>query len=264
MAAPTAQILTPEEQELQRKQQALETIELQLAEREVELRELEVEVLGFERTYMEKVGVLYARLDEALAEAARWQALVHPEDDDAQHAAEAARQQADTSAQAVKDNADEENPAPLTPTEEVKKLYRDLAKLIHPDLTLDEVERERRTELMAEANRAFRDGDIARLQTILHEWKSSPETVRGKDSVSELVRTIRKVAQAERRLKAIEEDLGWLHESELRRLQQLAEKAEYEGRDLLAEMAEHLTQQINEAEAILTALPRKKPSRMAA
>lgn len=264
MSSPPLHILTPEEEELQRKLEALESVEQTLADREMDLRALEVRVLGFERIYMEQVGTLYARLDEAMAEAARWRALAAPDDAAAQQEAETARQQAEISIRAIKDAEEDTSPHGSLPTEEIKKLYREIAKLIHPDLTLEDAERARRTELMAEANLAFRDGHVDKLQRILHEWKSSPETVRGKDAVSELVRTIRKVAQAERRLRAIEEDLAWLQESELHRLQQLVERAEGEGRDLLMEMATHLTGQITEAETVLATLHKKKTTRIAA
>jgi len=52
---------------------------------------------------------------------------------------------------------------PFTPSENLKKLYREVAKRVHPDLATEESERQRRHELMAEANRAYAEGDEARL-----------------------------------------------------------------------------------------------------
>ena len=49
----------------------------------------------------------------------------------------------------------------------LKKLYREIAKRIHPDLATDEKDRARRHKLMAEANRAYEDGDEARIVQLL-------------------------------------------------------------------------------------------------
>ena len=53
-----------------------------------------------------------------------------------------------------------------------KKLYREIARQIHPDLSTNEVDRGRRTRLMAEANRAYTDGDEVKLRAVLDEWHS--------------------------------------------------------------------------------------------
>ncbi|MCJ7555432.1 MAG: hypothetical protein MUP90_00775, partial [Gammaproteobacteria bacterium] len=49
------------------------------------------------------------------------------------------------------------------PSERLRTLYRELAKLVHPDLTTDEGDRARRTPLMVEVNAAYQAGDEARL-----------------------------------------------------------------------------------------------------
>jgi len=115
---------------------------------------------------------------------------------------------------------------PFLPSENLKKLYREVAKRIHPDLATDESERQRRHELMTEANRAFAEGDAARLEAILRDWESSPESVKGEGPGAELVRVIRKIAQVEDRLKAIDAEIARLEESDLyRRLAQSASSA---------------------------------------
>jgi hypothetical protein len=49
---------------------------------------------------------------------------------------------------------------------EVLRLYRELAKRHHPDLARSSAEREQRTELMLRINVAYRDRDLATLQSI--------------------------------------------------------------------------------------------------
>jgi DnaJ-domain-containing protein 1 len=69
-----------------------------------------------------------------------------------------------------------------------------VAKRIHPDLATDSEDRLRRQILMAEANRAFEEGDEDRLRRILHEYEASPDAVKGDGAGADLIRAIRKIA----------------------------------------------------------------------
>jgi DnaJ-domain-containing protein 1 len=123
-------------------------------------------------------------------------------------------------------------------------LYRDVAKRIHPDLAIDSTDRLERERLMTAANRAYEEGDEARLRAILEEYESSPDSIKGEGPGAELVRVIRKIAQVERRLVEIDKEVGELEKSERFHLKAKADKAATKGRDLLAEMAETLDSQI--------------------
>ena len=61
---------------------------------------------------------------------------------------------------------------------------------------------------------------------------------------AELLRTLRKIHQVECRLADIETEAATLRRSEAHELLQRAHVANTEGRDLLAEMGEHLTLRI--------------------
>jgi hypothetical protein len=98
------------------------------------------------------------------------------------------------------------------------------------------------------------NGDEAALISILDEWHSDPESVPGDGIASELVRTIRKIAQVERRLTSIGLALAELTTSALYRLRQDVLAAESRGRDLLAEMAADLKGQIASLQSELTTL----------
>ena len=130
------------------------------------------------------------------------------------------------------------------PSDDLKRLYRGIAKRVHPDLTTDDDERAKRNAVMAEATRAYADGDEARLRAILDEWETRPDAVTGDDIGAELIRTIRKIHQVERRLAAIDIEIAALNGSELFRLKAKAASEETNGRDLLAQMAEELDSKI--------------------
>ena len=102
--------------------------------------------------------------------------------------------------------------------------------------------------MMAEANRAYEDGDEVRLRSILHQWEISPESVAGDECGGKLVRVIRKIAQVKARLRAIEIEFLRLKESSLSQLKAKVEAAESKGNDLLSEMAVFMSRQITKAE----------------
>ncbi len=238
---------TPEEEELARKLAELAALETELADRELYLATLLSALHIFERRYLHIVGVRYAELDELRAQIAEAGAQQVPGDPRAQGDATEARARAQDSAEAASEARGALVEARFEPSESLKRLYRAAAKSVHPDLATDEEERTRRTSLMIEVNRAYEEGDEARLQAIIREWETSPEAVKGEGPGVELVRTIRKIAQVRARLDAIERDAGQVRESPIHELLIRVEEAKSEGHDLLARMAAALEHQIAEA-----------------
>ena len=133
-------------------------------------------------------------------------------------------------------------------SDEAKRLFRQLARRIHPDLAGDEAERERRTNLMVAANDAYEQGDVAALERMLADWHASPEAVTGGGAAAELERTLRRIAQVEADMRRIDEELAELEASAMGWLRRRVEKAAREGWDLLAHMVRELDRQIAEAE----------------
>lgn len=248
---------TPEERELSRKLSELAGLEEELAQRELDLATLQAESNAFEARYLRIVGVRYAELDDIEAQIAEAQRELNPNDSKAQEQAAQARAQAWESAQAA-GATQEQAQEKFKPSESLKKLYREIAKRIHPDLALDEEARARREQLMAEANSAYEEGDEAKLQAILNEWESSPESVKGEGVAAELVRVIRKIAQVKERLRVIETEIDQLEKTDLYKLKTEVEKAEDEGRDLLAEMASRVDEQIARASNKLDKITRRR------
>ena len=242
----------PEERELARKRAEQAAIEAELADRELRATSLRAELGAFERRYLHFVGARYAELDEWKAKLAERVAREQPGNERAQQSARVARAIAGETKSAVGEETAKE-PRNFKASPELKRLYRDVAKRIHPDLTSDRKDRAKRQQLMAEANKAYERGDEARLAKILTEYDCSPEVVEGEGAGAELVRTIRRVSQARSRLAEIEAELDDLVRSDLYQLKSRVEEAEKTGHDVFAEMAEKVEEQIALAKARLEA-----------
>jgi DnaJ-domain-containing protein 1 len=259
MKTPLTRKQTPEEKELDRKRSELAALEIDLVQRELDLATLQAELHVFEARYLRVVGVRYAELDDIEAQIAEALARLKPKDRKAREEATQARTKAQESAESTEAIREKEEPeTKFTPSESLKKLYREVAKIIHPDLATDEKDRARRTKLMAEANQAYKEGDEARLQAILDEWQSSPESVKGDGPGAELVRIIRKTSQVEERLRIIKLAIVQLNDSDLYQLKTDVDAAEKDSRNLLAEMAADLHEQIIEARKRLAQINRRK------
>ncbi|MFI5057502.1 MAG: molecular chaperone DnaJ [Candidatus Acidiferrales bacterium] len=208
---------------------------------------------AFERIYLKTVGVLYAELDEIEARIAELHARRNPSSAGAQETARQARQKATESYTSVGGIA-LQGAKSFKPSPELKSLYREVARRIHPDLAADDGDRARRQRFMARANRAYEEGNEAGLRAILEEYESSPDTVVGEGIGAELVRVIRKIAQVRRRLREIGEEMERVLGSELAQLKSRADEAIKQGRDLLEEMAESLRDEISSRKKQLSVL----------
>lgn len=248
---PRAVTQTPEERELDKKTSELVGLEAELAQRELDLLTLQGVLHAFEGRYVRIVGARYAELDELEAQIAEAEERRNVDDSKLHDQAEEARAKATESADATGAVLQRAHGIDFAPAEDLKKLYRDIARRIHPDLTTDDKERVRRNRVMAEANRAYEDGDEARLRAILEEWQSSPDSVEGEGVAAELVRAIRKIHQVRRRLAEIAAEIGTLTNSDLYGLKEKVDAAQLHGRDLLGQMAEQLNGQIKLARARL-------------
>lgn len=238
--------VSPEQRELEAKRAELAQLETDLSERELELTTLQTELRAFEARYLRVVGSKFAQRDELEALIAEAVARRRPHDVAANLEAKESRARAAQSAEAADRASSMDVNESFRPTDDLKKLYREIAKLVHPDLTADDRERERRTRIMTAANRAFADGDQRELERILEEWETSPDFVEGEGVGAELVRTIRKIHQANQRLTQIERELRELKRADLCALKEQFDIARYAGRDLLAEMAAQLDAEITE------------------
>jgi len=245
--------LKPDEEEVFRKRAELASIQTTLAELELELTDLRSQLAVFEGRYLRQVGVLYAELDEWNARIFELQAKLDPSisaEQDAQEARDQARQ-THQAAHGTASKCRDFNPSP-----ELRGLFREVAKKIHPDLATDSIDREVRTRLMAEANRAYQASDAESLRRILDEYQEGKDGSK-KGSGTELENIIQKIRQAKERVSQIEQEIATLRQSEIAKLKQEAEAADTVGRNLLLELAAEVRARIKRAREQYEALERK-------
>lgn len=218
-------------------------LEALLGDRNAEFARVKAELGVFEVSYRHKVGTLHEQLEKlelAIAEA---------------ELGEISKRLADRSGSAAQPGRITRlESTPRLTSDAVRKLFRDVAKAIHPDLAGDAAARDRRHALMVEANRAYALGDEEQLRIILHAWERSPDAVPGSDPEAMRLRLVRRIAQIEEQLETIAGDLAALDESPLGKLKAMVDEAAARGKDLVRDMIGRLKRDIRVATNRLDAL----------
>jgi hypothetical protein len=217
-------------------------LEALLRERVADVDQVKSELVAFKIKYRTEVGGLHEQLEEL--EDAIIEALAGER---------AARGKGDASGPS-EPGGTQTGPAPRYTSDAVRRLFRDVAKAIHPDLSSDELTRDRRHLLMIEANRAYALGDEERLRWILQAWENSPEAVQGHDPESMRVRLARRIAQMQEQLDAFASNLAELQESPLWKMKVMVDEAAAKGKDLMRDMVGRLKRDIMVARNRLDAL----------
>jgi hypothetical protein len=229
----------------------LAALDLQLAEYERDLARDKTELHELQSRYLREIGGLHeqlARLQVAVEGAEIRAGIRPPPSDDI-----AGQDEADESNGRAEAISGCSNPPP---PDDLKRIFRDIAKAIHPDRAHDDHARFRRHSLMAEANRAYADRDEDRLRLIMRTWQRSSESVVGDDPESERLRVLRRVAETEARLAAIDVEFADLRASAIWRLRAKIEETRAQGWDLFAEMVMQVKAEVARATARLITLER--------
>jgi hypothetical protein len=210
-------------------------LEATLDARGAELIRTKSALEAFRVRYRSDVGLLHEQLDEleaALAEAELGELRKRIEEREA----EMGRTTAPL--------GDRIEAPPRFTTDAVRKLFREVAKAIHPDRAADDDARSRRHSLMIEANRAYALGDEEQLRSILLAWERSPDAVEGTDEEAMRMRLMRRIAQVEEHLAQLDADLAALQASSLWQLKAMVDEEAAKGKDLIADMVRRLTRDI--------------------
>ncbi|WPW29987.1 J domain-containing protein [Streptomyces atratus] len=182
---------------------AVRVAEQALIEFEIAVETFRVEVENFSRLHHQRLGPMYTRLDELDAQIAEARAARTGDPEDLRKAQEARAivmpmpgidelfhdwidsDGLSPEAAAMLTEQPVRPPKRVRPTEEARKLYRELARKAHPDLAQDETERARREEFITRVNAAYGRGDEALLMELAQEWAAGPEVPEAELSESE-------------------------------------------------------------------------------
>ncbi|WP_438487097.1 hypothetical protein [Streptomyces sp. S186] len=257
----------PRDEGTRRLAKAVRAAEQALIEFEIAVETFRVEVENFSRLHHQRLGPLYARLDELDAQIAEAVAARTNDPEDIRKAREArasvlpmpqveelfhgwlGSEGLFPEAHAMLTDQPVQPPPKVRPGEEARRIYRDLVRRAHPDLARDDAERARRDGFIARVNAAYGRGDVALLRELVREWEAGP-------------------APAERRLSESEElyaRLEWLAERkellasavaelEASAIGSMIRMAPDDPDALLEEIAEKLLADVREREAYLLQL----------
>src|SRR5918998_1849994 len=194
-----------------------------LEERRAELSSLQEEFREFKERYARTVGGRLAELAEVEAEIRRAEArLAGLVDEEAEE----------------EGRPDFEGTAPSAAPGKggLRKLFWSVARMFHPDHASDEEEARRRHAIMAEASRAYRDGDVEGLSTLLDdEQLQSYCASAGREDEPEDAAA--RLLHLKEELITIEFGIKRLRQDRLYHLMLKAAAESREGRDALAQMA---------------------------
>ncbi|MFI1014583.1 J domain-containing protein [Streptomyces sp. NPDC020965] len=246
---------------------AVSAAEQALIEFEIALETFRVEMENFSRLHHQRLGPMYTRLDELDAQIAEAKAARTGDPEDLRKAQEARAivmpmpgveelfhgwMDADglsPEAAAMLNDQAVQTPKRVRPSEEARKLYRELARKAHPDLAQDETERARREEFITRVNAAYALGDATVLRELLDEWAAGPAPAEYRLSESEeLYARLEWLSQRKELLAAVAKEL---EESAIGSMLRMAPD---DPDRLLEEIAEQLLTQVAERESELAGL----------
>ncbi|WP_374118107.1 hypothetical protein [Streptomyces sp. RKAG337] len=246
----------------QRLAKAVRAAEQALIEFEIAVETFRVEVDNFSRLHHQRLGPMYARLDELDALIAEAVAANSGDREDIERAWEARALvmpmpgieelfEGMLGQDGVRPVEDPNPPRRVRPGKEAQRLYRELARKAHPDLAQDEAEKERRSVFIARVNEAYADADEDRLRELGAEWEAGPVLEEELPTEAEvLYARLEWLAERKEALSVIATDLDGSAIGQMMKL------SPDDPDGLLNEIAEQLLEQVGAREARLSELVR--------
>ncbi|MGY0068471.1 hypothetical protein ACWZEH_16975 [Streptomyces sp. QTS137] len=250
-----------------RLEQAVRAAERALIEFEIAVDTFRIEVENFSRLHEQRLGPVYARLEELDTRILEAKAARSGDPEDRRLADDARSRLQPISgveellggwmdgsglfpeAAAMLTGQPVRPPERVRPSEEARRLYRDLARKAHPDLAQEEAERQRREEFITRVNAAYARGSEAELRELTAEWAAGPKLKEQAPSAGEeLYARLEWLARRKELLTLVAKEL---EEGAIGSMLRLAPD---DPDRLLEEIAEQLRVQVAEREAELAAL----------
>ena len=141
-------------------------------------------------------------------------------------------------------------PAPSLSEDEMKRLYRQLARRFHPDLAGNAVERQVRTVKMTAVNDAYAARSVPELLALAEELDDEATGAFVAQTTAEMGRALEaEIARCRRRVREIGAEVQNFHHHPIVQLSLETKLARRQGRDLLAEMAQKLQRKLAQKSA---------------
>jgi hypothetical protein len=236
--------------ELRELQAAISARQERVAELELELFDMRAEVAAFEQEMEDRLGLLkrhIARLEKQIEEARR-QAARRAQWGDRADSPDVPE---DVVEQFRKTWTRSDKPSQPPPKkqvneatkEELKSIYRQLAKRFHPDLVTDPEEKKWREVQMARVNQAYSESDVATLLSFEEdvEWTPIPSRRSREDEITQLSAEIKRLDGV---IDGLERDLRELINSETVRWMLDVSVARKADQDLLRAVEKELVERI--------------------
>ena len=203
----------PHDHDLEGLRSRLSEVEAVYGERSAAAARAEAALAAFKIRYRQEVGLLHDELDRlelALAEA---------------ELGELSKRVTAPDEPGAEPTGPRPEPQPRFTTDAVRRLFRDVAKAIHPDL-------------------AYALGDEEQLRGILQAWERSPEAIQGTGPEAGRLRLERRIAQIEEQLEMLASDQASLKDSPMWQLKAMVDEEAAKGKDLVKDMVRRLKRDI--------------------
>ncbi|WP_314175952.1 J domain-containing protein [Streptomyces winkii] len=259
----------PEEPDTERLERAVRAAETALIEFEIAVETFRVEIENFSRLHHQRLGPMYARLDELDASILEVTAAISgdPEDLRKAHEARAAvlpmpkveelfhgwidSEGLSPEATAMLTGQNVQPPSRVRPSEEARKAYRELVRKAHPDLAQEDAERQRREEFLVRVNKAYAEGDADALRDLLEEWEKGPREEEPEPRVPHSELLYARLEWLAERKEVLTAMVAEMEESAIGAMLRMAPD---DPDRLLEEIAEQLLEQVAERESELARL----------
>lgn len=254
--------ISPEELELEQKRAELASLRARHAAAAAVLKQLREEVAGFERSYEQTLGRRMAELERVEAEIARLTGAYVEEESEPEEQEDVLDRESYRRGRSFAAGhgvgAGASGRVWKAEEQDIKALYREVAKAIHPDLAGDDP-RSLRHELMLKANKAYAEEDCRTLRDILRSWKRyHPEQEVPADTAAELFQVKRRIAVETQAIADINAQIEQLRASYVCRFKLRVDENLAAGTDLFAEMIAAADVNIARARRRLAALREDK------
>ncbi|HLI52428.1 MAG TPA: DnaJ domain-containing protein [Thermomicrobiaceae bacterium] len=210
----------------------IESLRHEFAEAVAELEQLRVTLRDFEIRYDARIGILLVELDQIELNIAAYRRRLVMLDQPMhtwQSAEETIAEEFHTDQERINREREEANgaqesvahlppPPPPEVSDEIRKLYRRLARAHHPDMAVDEEDRAKREAAMKRINAAMEANDLDELQRLDLELSAEQDELADLTPQSRIAKMLAQIERLEKALVSALSDLAGLKASSLYKL----------------------------------------------